>query len=45
MIHRTLALLLTLALGLLVAPLAIQAQQPTHVPRIGFVTGDGDLDS
>jgi hypothetical protein len=35
MICRTMALLVTLALGLLVAPLAAEAQPPTHVYRIG----------
>jgi putative tryptophan/tyrosine transport system substrate-binding protein len=42
MTHRTLALLITLTLALLVAPLAAHAQQPTNVPRIGMVTGGGD---
>jgi ABC-type uncharacterized transport system substrate-binding protein len=39
----TMALLITLALGLLVAPLAPEAQPPTHVPRIGvfFATTPG----
>ena len=41
MIRRTLGLLVTLALSLLVAPLAADAQQPTNVPRIGMVTGGG----
>jgi putative ABC transport system substrate-binding protein len=40
--RRTIALLITLALGLLVAPLAVHAQQPTNVPRVGYVTGAGD---
>ena len=34
---RTIGLLLTLALVLLTAPLAAQAQQPAKVPRIGFL--------
>ena len=34
---RTLGLLLPLALGLLVVPLAAEAQQPKHVPRIGLL--------
>jgi putative tryptophan/tyrosine transport system substrate-binding protein len=37
MMHRTLALLVTLALGLLVAPLAAEAQPPTKVPQIGVL--------
>jgi putative tryptophan/tyrosine transport system substrate-binding protein len=43
MTHRTIALLITLALGLLMVPPAAHAQQPTHVPRIGVVTGGGNL--
>ena len=39
MICRTLGLLVTLALGLLVAPLAPEAQPPTHVHRIGVFLG------
>ena len=35
----TIALLITLALGLLVAPLAAEAQPPTHVHRIGVLVG------
>ena len=34
---NAIALFITLALGLLVAPLAADAQQPTKVPRIGIV--------
>ncbi len=30
-------LIVTLALGILAAPLAAEAQQPGQVPRIGFV--------
>jgi|SRR5882724_729583 len=39
MTHRTIALLITLALGLLVAPLAADAQPPTNVPRIALLSG------
>jgi putative tryptophan/tyrosine transport system substrate-binding protein len=39
MICRTLGLLVTIALGLLVAPLAPEAQPPTHVYRIGVLAG------
>ena len=35
MTYRTLGLLVTLALGLLVAPLAAEVQSPAKVPRIG----------
>jgi len=35
----TIVLLITLALGLLVAPLAAVAPPPTHVHRIGVLTG------
>jgi hypothetical protein len=35
MIHRTIGLLVTLALALLVTPLLADAQQPTKVYRIG----------
>jgi putative tryptophan/tyrosine transport system substrate-binding protein len=38
MTRRTLGLLVIFALGLLVAPLAAEAQLPTHVPRIGVLT-------
>lgn len=38
MTHPTVGLLLTLVLSLLVAPLAADAQQPTNVPRIGFLS-------
>jgi putative tryptophan/tyrosine transport system substrate-binding protein len=34
---KTILLLMTLALGLLVAPLAAEAQPPAKVPRIGFL--------
>ena len=34
---RTVGLMVTFALGLLAAPLAAEAQQPTKVPRIGFL--------
>jgi putative tryptophan/tyrosine transport system substrate-binding protein len=37
MTRRPIGLLVTLVLGLLVAPLAIEAQQPKEVPRIGFL--------
>jgi hypothetical protein len=37
MTYRTLGLLFTLALSLLVAPLAPEAQPPTNVPRIGLL--------
>jgi putative ABC transport system substrate-binding protein len=37
MTRRTMALLITLALGCLVAPLASDAQQPTKVARIGVL--------
>ena len=37
--RRTLALLITLTLALLVAPLAAEARRPTHVPRIGVLLG------
>jgi putative tryptophan/tyrosine transport system substrate-binding protein len=37
MIRRAIALLTTIALGLLVAPLAPEAQPPKHVHRIGFL--------
>jgi putative ABC transport system substrate-binding protein len=36
---KTIALIMTLALGLLVAPLAAEAQPPTPVPRIGYLLG------
>jgi putative tryptophan/tyrosine transport system substrate-binding protein len=42
MTYRTIGLLITLALSLLVAPLAADAQQPPNVPRIGMVSGSGD---
>jgi hypothetical protein len=42
MMRHTIGLLITLALGLLIAPLAADAQPPTHVPRIGMVSGGGD---
>jgi putative tryptophan/tyrosine transport system substrate-binding protein len=37
MMRHTIGLLVTLALGLLVAPLAAHAQPPTHVHRIGWL--------
>jgi ABC-type uncharacterized transport system substrate-binding protein len=37
--RRALALLVTLALGLLVAPLAATAQSPTPVHRVGYLLG------
>src|SRR5215216_4542517 len=39
MTRRTLGLLVTLALSIFVAPLATRAQPPTHVPRIGVLSG------
>jgi putative ABC transport system substrate-binding protein len=39
MTHRTLGLLVLLALSLLMAPLASDAQPPTAVPRVGFLAG------
>jgi putative ABC transport system substrate-binding protein len=42
MTRPTIGLLLTLVLSLLVALLAADAQPPTHVPRIGMVSGSGD---
>jgi putative ABC transport system substrate-binding protein len=39
MTHRVIALLVTLTLANLVAPLAPEAQQPTHVHRIGYLFG------
>jgi putative tryptophan/tyrosine transport system substrate-binding protein len=42
MMRRTIGLLMSLALGLLIAPVAADAQQPTKVPRIGMVSGGGD---
>jgi hypothetical protein len=41
MTRPTIGLFLTLVLSLLVAPLAADAQQPTKVPRIGFLSGRG----
>jgi putative ABC transport system substrate-binding protein len=38
--RRTLGLLLTLALGFLVTPLASQAPQPTTVPRVGYLSDE-----
>jgi hypothetical protein len=38
--RRTLRFLVTLALGLLVAPLAADAQRPANVPRIGMLLGN-----
>jgi hypothetical protein len=39
MMRPTIGLLLTLALSLLVVPLAPEAQPPTRVPRIGVLGG------
>jgi hypothetical protein len=39
MMCRTIGLLVTLALGLLVAPLVPEAQPPKHVYRIGWLVG------
>jgi putative tryptophan/tyrosine transport system substrate-binding protein len=39
MTRRTIGLLVTLTLAILVAPLATRAQPPTHVPRIGVLSG------
>jgi hypothetical protein len=39
MMHRTIGFLVTLAFPLLVAPLATRAQPPTHVHRIGWLSG------
>jgi putative tryptophan/tyrosine transport system substrate-binding protein len=36
---KTIPFIMTLALSFLVAPLAIRAQPPTHVPRIGVLAG------
>ena len=38
MMRRTIGFLVTLALGLLVAPFAADAQQPTKVFRLGFIS-------
>jgi putative tryptophan/tyrosine transport system substrate-binding protein len=38
MTHPTVGLLLTLVRSLLGVPLAADAQQPTNVPRIGFLS-------
>jgi hypothetical protein len=37
--RRTIGLLVILVLGFLVAPLAAEAQPPTHVHRIGYLLG------
>jgi putative ABC transport system substrate-binding protein len=37
MTRRIITLLVALALGFLVAPLAVEAQQPKNVPRIGLL--------
>jgi putative tryptophan/tyrosine transport system substrate-binding protein len=37
MTRRTIGCFITLALGLLVAPLGSQAQQAAHIPRVGFL--------
>jgi putative tryptophan/tyrosine transport system substrate-binding protein len=39
MLRRAIALLITLALALLVAPLASEAQPPLQVPRVGYLLG------
>jgi putative tryptophan/tyrosine transport system substrate-binding protein len=39
MLRRCILLLITLALGLLMAPLAAEAQPPAKVPRIAFLAG------
>jgi hypothetical protein len=39
MTRRRIGLLVTLALGLLMAPLAAEAQPPTHVHQIGALSG------
>ena len=39
--HHTIGLLLTLTLTILVAPLAAEAQPPTHIPRIGLIAAGG----
>ncbi len=38
MMLRTVRLIVTLALGILLAPLAADAQAPAKVPRIGFLS-------
>ena len=38
---RTIGLISTLALGLLAAPLPTEAQEPTKVPRIGYLSVRG----
>jgi putative ABC transport system substrate-binding protein len=46
MTHRTIALLITFALGFLVVPLAADAQQPGKIPRVGWLAAGfpgGDL--
>src|SRR5215510_7896323 len=42
MTRRLIGLLVTLALGLLGAPLAAEAQPPEKVPRIGYLHGVGE---
>jgi hypothetical protein len=37
MIRQAIALIATLAMALLAAPLAAEAQPPSHVPRVGFL--------
>jgi putative ABC transport system substrate-binding protein len=37
MIRQTIALIATLAMALIAAPLAADAQPPSHVPRVGFL--------
>jgi hypothetical protein len=41
MTHRLIGRLVALTLGLLVVPLAAEAQPPTHVHRIGALSGLG----
>jgi len=36
--RNTMGLIVMLTLGILVVPLAADAQQPKHVPRIGFLS-------
>jgi hypothetical protein len=45
MTRRSLGLLVALVLAILVPLRSADAQPLTTVPRIGFVTGGGDLDS
>jgi ABC-type uncharacterized transport system substrate-binding protein len=45
MTYRTLALLITLALGLLMVPLTVEAQPPAKVWRLGFLSGEPPTES